>query len=417
MLPTALVRVRDDGQRLRPSYVRTQSRPSLEVAAELIACFTEHLGRTQGELKEALRVLEGSRPSFRLARGLVHLLLARMEAEMVCPVDPVQVRERVFSEAAARRVAAVRVGEGWREEALAAVAAEMAATPEAIEAWLYADLRDAQEVRHFEAITPEALLQRYNVALAQSVLARAKSLHIVVQGGAIAPGELRALFRGMKFHGLLHQVERRPGAAPDSVAYAITVDGPLALLSQGQKYSKSMASFLPTLLRCPGWTAVAELAWGPSKSRRTFEIEAGELPWPGAGRFDPGESEIHRLFVDRFAAAQDEWELTQEDLWLPLGAQGLWIPDYKIRHRSSGREAYLEILGYWRADYLQRRLELLARSGPPNLVLAVSEAMRVDKHKLAALSVPVIFFKRVLRAKEVLATLEEVARVPLVAPG
>ena len=42
----------------------------------------------------------------------------------------------------------------------------------------------------------------------------------------------------------------------------------------------------------------------------------------------------------------------------------------------AGREALVEVLGFWRKETLQARIELLASAGPKNLVLAVPWKLR-----------------------------------------
>ena len=53
----------------------------------------------------------------------------------------------------------------------------------------------------FDAPTPEALLQRYNLSQAQGVLYRAS--HVVITAHRNDPGEYKLLFRYVKLFGLM----------------------------------------------------------------------------------------------------------------------------------------------------------------------------------------------------------------------
>ena len=78
--------------------------------------------------------------------------------------------------------------------------------------------------------------------------------------------------------------------------------------------------------------------------------------------------------------------------------------------RKGGKVAHLEILGFWRHDDLEKRLALVERYGPGNVVLAVSRKLRGSKAALAEAPDWVVDFAEVVPAKQVLETVERVAR-------
>jgi predicted nuclease of restriction endonuclease-like RecB superfamily len=53
----------------------------------------------------------------------------------------------------------------------------------------------------------------------------------------------------------------------------------------------------------------------------------------------------------------------------------------------------VEIVGFWHPDYLKRKFEKVRRAGLPNLILAVSERLKVREGDLEGLPGPVVFFK------------------------
>ena len=99
-----------------------------------------------------------------------------------------------------------RSAPSFRDEIIQAVAAELKTEPPIVEASLFADLKSEQRLTQFKDITPERLLERYNVALAQSILLRSTGVDILIRGET--PARYRQLFRQIKFHRLICEVER-----------------------------------------------------------------------------------------------------------------------------------------------------------------------------------------------------------------
>ena len=67
----------------------------------MIDCFSQAQGQRQGELDQKLSELEGHNPEFKIQRGLAHLLRQGFcEFEVVSPLEPAELRPRVFAQAA-----------------------------------------------------------------------------------------------------------------------------------------------------------------------------------------------------------------------------------------------------------------------------------------------------------------------------
>ena len=74
--------------------------------------------------------------------------------------------------------------------------------------------------------------------------------------------------------------------------------------------------------------------------------------------------------------------------------------------RKGDREVLLEIVGFWRRDWLVRRLEDLDRAGPGNLLLAVSRKLVGSKASLEGFEGSVIDFAKVLTPARVIEAAE-----------
>src|SRR6476646_7321159 len=225
MLTGSLVRVRYARNRIVPVYAAVEDAANVALADRLIDIFRGQERPTRGEIEDEIAVAFGDGPHSFLQQGLAKLLEDRCEFEVVSVHAPEKIRESVFCASAAARVA----GSFNRADVLAAVATELSMLPAEVEGGLFADLKSEQRLVRFQDVTPERLLQRYNVALAQAVLLRAVGVQVDVRREP--PAKLRRLFRLIKFHRLVCEVE---ATGPDS--YRLKLDGPLSLFSATQKY-------------------------------------------------------------------------------------------------------------------------------------------------------------------------------------
>ena len=83
------------------------------------------------------------------------------------------------------------------------------------------------------------------------------------------------------------------------------------------------------------------------------------------------------------------------------------IPDFAFRH-PDGRTALFEIMGYWRPEYLRRKLDKLRRAQRHDLIVAVSANLNVSEDDFKDVPGGVFFFKNRIQPKDVITQLEQV---------
>ncbi len=102
MLTSDLLIHRYNGEELVPTRLSLDKK-NLALAAEIIGIFGLYTGKKRLELDEELSVLEGAETDYRVKRGLSHLLLNGFcTFETVSPLEPVTLREQVFTLSATR---------------------------------------------------------------------------------------------------------------------------------------------------------------------------------------------------------------------------------------------------------------------------------------------------------------------------
>lgn len=423
MLTADLVRATLRSGALRPTFLRGKNDTARIWAAQLIALYERSSGRSREDVDADISDIIGDRPDFLLARGLAKLLDDRSEWSAEPAVDPELLRAELWDASfiAAKRVPAAATEphppalEGGdarlakdirrrrtRADVIAEVCQKLQIDSKTLEETMFADHRSQEILQQFEAIEVDELLARYDVSLAQAVILRATELTLTLK--KVTSGQLRALFRAMKFHQLLFDAER----AEDG-AWTIRVDGPLNILQRSGRYGLQLAQLVPTLLHFPKWSLEATLRWPGRDEPVVFELsDKDKLQPPGKlrGAWVSAEQE---LLVTRIQEANKGWEVVEDVEIVELDGREVLIPDVVLRH-SDGRQALVEVVGTWRREWLERRLALLREHGPPNLVLCVSRSLAARHNEEGALPGDVVVFAQVIPMGKVLAAAERVAR-------
>jgi predicted nuclease of restriction endonuclease-like RecB superfamily len=408
MLTGKLVRVRYTRDQIVPQYLDAADPQWLLVAEQLIGIFRASNGSTRGQLEEEIDDLFGDLPNPQIHQGLAKLLEDRCEFEVQSSLPPEEVREAVFSAAAKKRQAILEqiAGAFSRQEVIDAVAQQMKSESSQIEASLFADLKSEQRLTQFRDITPERLLERYNVALAQAILLRSTGVDIIIRGET--PARYRQLFRQIKFHRLICDVEHLPsphrgrgaGGEGGKNAYRLHLDGPLSLFSATQKYGLQLALFLPTLLLCADFELKAKLRWGAERKDKVFQLSAKDglvSHQAETSAFVPPEVP---MFVEMFQKKIADWEISEETEIIPLGKH-FWVPDYRLVHRATGQTVLLDILGFWRRSSVERHLQLLREHADRPFLIALSDQLNVEEADLEGLPDNVVRFRNMPLAEEV----------------
>jgi uncharacterized protein len=381
-------------------------KPDLERARTVIELFKAHDGHRCGELDEALRADEGEGTDYRVRRGLAHLLYSeRCEFQTQSILEPELLRDRVFA-AAARVRPTLETGANLLDDLALDLTVELERpiSGAELEASLYADLKENQLVA-FEAVEAQWLLERYNLAQAQGVLYRSSEL--VITAHRNDPGEYKLLFRYLKLFGLMHRITGDVDAG-----YSIFLDGPASLFKPSTRYGIQFAKFLPAMLHASKWSLDAlihprvQFADQSQPPEAHFTLDSST---PLKSHYAKGkvfDSILEHSFAERFEKVKTDWKLEREVDLVDLGGT-VMIPDFRLVH-ADGRAVLLEIVGFWRADYLRRKFDKLRRSNRRDIVIAVSQKLNIGESgaNLDGLEDQIVWFKGALDPKVVLEAAE-----------
>lgn len=387
MLTADLLRVTRRKGVITPQLLDVENDEAQSRAEVLCELFQSHVDQPKGELDAQVDAAIGHGTDFLVWRGLAKLLYDRSTFDTVAVANPVDIRRAVWERAAAHGVFDAES----RGAVLQEVATDLGAEPHEIEDGLYADLEARQRLTKHESMEPMALLHRYNLALAQAVLYRATSLTITLRSPR--PNKLRYLLQVLKFHRLMFRCRR------DGKDWELHIDGPASLFSKSRKYGLQMAIFLPAVVLAKSWSLVAEIDEGDGK---TFQLELDESSGLVSHYRARGQwvAEEEKWFEKRFEDLGSDWTLERSGSVLDLPGGETLVTDYRLTD-PDGREVFVEIVGFWRRAYLERRIEWLDSLQEP-VVLVVAERLKTDRAKLESSAPQVVFFKGVILADKVL---------------
>mgnify|MGYP000854488063 FL=1 len=413
---------------------------NLELARLLIETFEQHIGKTYGAL---LAELEGyEEMNYRFIRGLSQLLGRRTVIETDAAVDPSLARETVFE-----ACEGMALSPAERKEALQKAAKKLSVSVRELEKALWADLEENQVVKSFLPLSPAELIRQYNISLTQTLFFRALDLDIWIKG------DFQKLLWKILRSGLMYSLEdtdedkdeqdrekEEPEKKPiekledkpeELKAVHLHLDGPASLFRISERYGNSFAKIFPDLLRSKGWRLKAGILHKGYQGKRILEFtlddsEEAFKPTPEAAMYpdiplqelqikeEKGEYQARIQETDVEEAVYDStleqmfgslnlgsWKIKREPTILKAGKQA-FIPDFALQRDSI--KVYLEIVGFWTPEYLEKKIEKLKQVKEP-VILLIDRKLKCSEKDFP--SQEIIFFDRKIPANEVMQILRK----------
>lgn len=407
MLPTELLRFNVKAGIVSPYRVKPTP-ANLKLAETLIATFEANLGRRRYELNEDLAGLEAGRPDWKAVRGFAHLLSGMSQFQTASLLVPSAARARAFALAQGHPPSRRRT-EALLEQLARELSGERTLTAQDVQEGLYGDLAEQQLLTDFAPPSPTELCQRLELAYAQGMLYRAYSLIITARRNE--PARYKQLLKYLKFFGLMVTVE---GDA--NHGFTLTLDGPSSLFSATTRYGLALAKFLPALLHVTKWDLTAtlkprrDLAWvDPKDDEWSFQLTSEDGYISHYRAPEEHDSALESGFTERFQKLTVPWHLEREVDLVPVPG-GVILPDFRLVH-DDGRSVLVEIVGYWKPEYLRKKFSLLRKSGRRDVIVCVSERLNLEKAGVNPrdFGERLVWFKGVLPPKDVLNVAERAA--------
>ena len=393
MLPTELLRVRISSKmnQLKPVFYDYEKDPQLSLPSKIIRMYEDMATKklSKADVDENLSKLESKSPDYKLVRAICHLLEQRCEYALAdsafsqgknnSTIDPIYLRRKIFEESS-------RVGypvtENERKSILQKVSLDHNLSINEMEVAMWNDLDKNKFLRKFESISPYQLVAWYNISILQTLLLNCAKLEFSVYGGY----NWKKILRRVKQLGLMYFLHHESNLESDSNNKSkndgkviCTVEGPLSLVRLTDRYGAAMARLIPSIIFTDIWsidaTILRKSMFGKKKSYN-FRLSSNDsnIPIFDASKFhfqskagteselsfdmytsEDFDSNIEKKFMEKFLKFSTGWKLIREPDPLILSDGKAFIPDFLFE--KHGIRVYLEIVGFWTKDYLQRKLE------------------------------------------------------------
>jgi predicted nuclease of restriction endonuclease-like RecB superfamily len=361
MLPSNLLVVNKRKGEIQPRYAKL-SPENLKIADTLIEFYKNNIGKKKKVLITYVAELENQGYDYRFIRALSLLLDRKSHFTCDSKINPASLRKKIFQTAETQGIPTTPEK---RQQIIKTVAFEMGISTETVEEQLYADLESELIFEKFEAPTALELLQRYNLSLTQTLLFECSELNFKVSDN------WQKLFYTIKKLGLIYEVTQK-----DEVY--VKIDGPSSLFKLTKRYGTNIAKLLPVIITNQEWTINAKILWKYTNEICDFKIEHTKhstllrIPNFQQATYDSIDEEN---FANQFKAVNSGWQLKREPEPVLAGHQVI-VPDFSLE--KAGLKIYLEIIGFWTEEYLQRKAEKLKHINV-KMLLIVREALACEK--------------------------------------
>lgn len=248
MFPTQLMMVRKSKKGTVRSVFLTEE--GSDYSSSVINLFSASIGKNIEEIEDSLKALELKSQNPKIVKGLALLMFRMSRIEPPSSLDPITVREVIFSKT---RVPPASPGE--RDEILEAVAKEMNSSVAEIRKAMYADKESEQILLSLPEITPDSLSRRFNSEQIETVMLKAKKIEIT------SPFNMPRIIRIARRLGLLYRATERD---------AVEISGPLSVTEGSERYGSSFALFTRQIMRVGEWQAEATVSLRDGKREKEY---------------------------------------------------------------------------------------------------------------------------------------------------
>jgi predicted nuclease of restriction endonuclease-like RecB superfamily len=391
MLPSNLLAVWKRKGTIQPRFARGSAN-DLIVAKTLIDAYKLSVGKKKITLKKVGEELEDEGYDFHLVRGLSLLLDRKGAFECASETEPVELRRRLFRETGKTGPA---IDAELRKGIVEKVASELEIPTRELEESIYADLESELILQHFHPISPQELLKKYNLGLAQTLLFNATEIKFTVSGN------WQNIFFKAKRLGLIYEAYKFKG-------FWVKIDGPASLFKLTRRYGSAIAKILPAIVVNTKWTVEAKILWKFTNRIYEFKLESGKhKPLFGVQVITEAfDSYVEEDFANRFKALNSKWRLKREPEPVIAGQQVI-IPDFSFEREGS--KLYMEVVGFWTKEYLLRKIAKLKKTKERILVvvdedLACERLTKLEKQK----SLNIVYYRKKIPLPPILRYLEQI---------
>ncbi len=340
---------------LRMSYSKGIAKPLfidksyVDIIQEVISLIST--SKTVGDAREEAKYLKKIYDP-RLIDGIISIILRKARVEASYPVEPRIIRNKVFSMGPV-------TDEQKRREIIRSFYKELGFNPMK---YIYSDMEDELEIKYVPKLNPIEIVKEYNTELLQTALLKGVRLKIYTSYN------WKGLIYRMKRLGLMYNAYANP--------FYLEVFGPASLLRMTERYGRSMALLLPYIMKNKDWKIEAEIMGKTGKTYRLNVSNKDALFSENTEEYKTSfDSLLEESFYSKFKIIAKDWKILREPEPIVL-KNTVFLPDFLVV--KDGVKVYIEIVGFWTKEYIQRKAEKVKEFAEP-LLLIVDESLGYGK--------------------------------------
>jgi len=312
----------------------------LEIALNLIEVYKKSAGKKKQTIKDCISVFEEH--NYRFIRGLSVLLDRRSTFTCNSTFDPKKIRREVFELTGNLGPATTPKK---RNQILIEASKKLELPPNTIENNIYADLDSQLILKSFKDLTPEELIEFYNLSLTQTLLFDSIELRFTTLHN------WQKIFFKAKKLGLIYEASKNGDLW-------VKIDGPNSLFKLTRRYGTNISKLIPSILSSSNWQIEAKILWKYTNEIYSFRIDSFNHKdlFRVQDETEVYDSIVEADFGSRFQALKSKWVLRREPEPLIVGKH-VMIPDFSFERDDL--KIYMEVVGFWTTDYLLRKIKKL----------------------------------------------------------
>ena len=339
----------------------------------LIAGFADEVrefaGRPYGELFEEIEEknrLEKSEQVRKLRMEAARLLAETADPAGDVDVDPADIRLYVFKELWKRGRSFITseadLFNPTAAEMFQDAARHFGLDEETVRSLLHADIPEVRRIVPPDSADAAEIVRLINTRRLRQRMRTVSSLEIRMPGSITKDSPYVSIFWMLKRLGLMYD------ARTDGEGIILSVTGPLALFEKTTVYGNRFASFVVHVLHgfASAQANALRIEAKSQSARQSILLTSAHADY-FARHDSQTEEKLLRsgdemAFRKYFEKAAPGWNIAFEGTLVPLQDDagkhaGVFIPDFMLTHAEYQREILVEIVGYWREEYMRRKIE------------------------------------------------------------
>lgn len=279
-------------------------------------------------------------------------------------------------------------------------------SPEVLEQRLFYDHQDSLQLTKIRNPSIQAVINEYNRQMLAVLIQNANWVRFRI--------DPKADLKGAAFKKLLFLAKRNGvyiDISLETKRRVIEILGPRRLVKRS-RYSRSLGNVLKSATNFAlsgeqGLIPFIEIALPRGKGERIIEVTPEAFEWY-FGEIEEKDvlfdSEVEKRLY--YQLSNDPWLVTREPLLHFDKEKLLFLPDFRLSLRSTQVNVYLEVVGFWTKEYLEKKVEKLNAlpSDFQDLILVVDSSLAFPETRF-----PTFYYKNLkdLPVGEVLGFLDK----------